>query len=48
MLCEQVFGTLNDIDTEEKTVEIVDIEWHEAFKKIHRKKIGRASCRERV
>lgn len=37
MLCEQVFGTLHDIDTEGKTVEAVDIEWHEAFKKIHRK-----------
>ena len=37
MLCEQVFGTLRDIDTVGKTVETVDIEWHEAFKKIHRK-----------
>lgn len=37
MLCEQVFGTLHEIDTVGKTVETVDIEWHEAFKKIHRK-----------
>lgn len=37
MLCEQVLGKLKDIDTNGKTIEYVDIEWHEAFKKIHRK-----------
>ena len=37
MLCEQVLGKLHDFDTEGKTVEYVDIEWHEAFKKIHKK-----------
>lgn len=37
MLCEQVIGKLEDLDISGKTVEYVDIEWHEAFKKIHRK-----------
>ena len=37
MLCEQIFGKLEEIDVSGKTVEYVDIEWHEAFKKIHRK-----------
>ena len=37
MLCEQVLGKLHDFDTEGKTVEYVGIEWHEAFKKIHKK-----------
>ena len=37
MLCEQVLGKLHDFDTTGKTVEYVDIEWHEAFKKIHKK-----------
>ena len=37
MLCEQIFGKLHDFDTTDKTVEYVDIEWHEAFKKIHKK-----------
>lgn len=37
MLCEQVLGKLHDFDTEGKKVEYVDIEWHEAFKKIHKK-----------
>lgn len=40
MLCEQVLGKLKDMDTEGKTIEYVDIEWHEAFKKIHRKTTG--------
>ena len=39
MLCEQVLGKLCDFDTTGKTVEYVDIEWHEAFKKIHKKMI---------
>lgn len=37
MLCEQILGKLSDMDTTGKTIETVDIEWHEAFKKIHRK-----------
>ena len=37
MLCEQVLGKLHDFDTTGKTIEYVDIEWHEAFKKLHRK-----------
>ena len=36
MLCEQVSGKLHDFDTTGKTLEFVDIEWHEAFKKIHK------------
>lgn len=37
MLCEQVLGKLDQFDVTGKTVEYVEIEWHEAFKKIHRK-----------
>ena len=37
MLCEKILGKLKDFDLTGKTVEYVDIEWHEAFKKIHRK-----------
>lgn len=37
MICETVIGRLEDLETEGKTVEYVSIEWHEAFKKIHRK-----------
>lgn len=37
MLCERVLGTLSEMDTKGKTIDTVDIEWHEAFKKIHRK-----------
>ena len=33
MLCEQV----EDLDVSGRTVEYVDIEWHEAFKRIHKK-----------
>ena len=40
MLCEQVLGKLNEFDTTGKEIETVDIEWHEAFKKIHRKVTG--------
>ena len=38
MLCEQILGKLPDFDLSGKTVEYVDIEWHEAFKKIHKKR----------
>ena len=37
MVCEKVIGKLKDVDIAGKTVEYVDIEWHEAFKKIHKK-----------
>ena len=37
MLCEQVLGKFEEMDVEGRRVEYVDIEWHEAFKKIHRK-----------
>lgn len=37
MLCEQVLGKLNEFDTTGKEIETVDIEWHEAFKRIHKK-----------
>lgn len=37
MLCEKIFGKLTDVDCTGKTIEYVNIEWHEAFKKIHRK-----------
>ena len=34
MLCEQVLGKLNEFDTTGKEIETVDIEWHEAFKRM--------------
>lgn len=34
MVCEQILGKLSEFDTSGKTIEYVDIEWHEAFKKI--------------
>ncbi len=37
MVCEKIVGRLDDINTENKTVEYVEIEWHEAFKRIHKK-----------
>lgn len=37
MLCEKVFGKLEEVEVSGRKVEYVDIEWHEAFKKIHRK-----------
>ena len=37
MLCEQVLGKLEDLDVSGRTVEYVDIEWHEAFNRIHKK-----------
>lgn len=37
MICEEVMGKLEDLDIGDRCVERVDIEWHEAFKKIHRK-----------
>ena len=37
MLCEQILGTLSDEQFKNLKVDYVDIEWHEAFKKLHRK-----------
>ena len=37
MLVEKVIGNLNDDQFKNKNVDYVDIEWHEAFKKLHRK-----------
>ena len=37
MLCEQVLGKLHDFDTTGKTIEYVDIEWHEALRKYIKK-----------
>lgn len=37
MLCEKVLGKLSDFDIQNKQIERVEIEWHEAFKKIHKK-----------
>ena len=35
MLCEQILGTLSDEQFKNLKVDYVDIEWHEAFKKLH-------------
>ena len=43
MICEKILGKLTDEEFSGKKVDYVDIHWDEAFKKI-----GRASCRERV
>ena len=40
MVCEQILGKLSEFDTSGKTIEYVDIEWHEAFKKIHKKTLS--------
>lgn len=37
MICETIVGKLSEIDITGKTIEYVEIEWHEAFKKIHKK-----------
>ena len=34
MVCEQILGKLQDFDTSKRSIEYVDIEWHEAFKNI--------------
>lgn len=36
MLCEKILGKLNEFDTSGKVIEYIDIEWHEAFKRIHK------------
>ena len=37
MICEKILGKLENMDIQGKNLEYVDVEWHEAFKKIHRK-----------
>lgn len=37
MICEKILGKLENIDLQGKKLEFVSVEWHEAFKKIHRK-----------
>ncbi len=37
MLFEKVIGNINDDEFKDKNVDYIDVEWHEAFKKLHRK-----------
>lgn len=37
MIVEAIIGNLEETKFQEKTIEYVDIEWHEAFSKLHRK-----------
>lgn len=37
MLCEKVIGKLNDEKFKNYTVDYVDIDWYDAFKKLHKK-----------
>ena len=37
MLVEKVLGNISDEQFKNKNIDYVDIEWHEAFKKLHRK-----------
>lgn len=37
MLCEKVVGTLEHLRQSDQMVEYVDFEWHETYKRIHRK-----------
>lgn len=37
MLCEKVLGNLKEEKFKNLTVDYVDIEWHETFKKLHKK-----------
>ena len=37
MLVEKVIGNINDEQFKNKNIDYIDIEWHEAFKKLHRK-----------
>ena len=38
MLAESILGKINDEKFKDFNIDYVDIEWHEAFKKIHKKK----------
>ena len=37
MLIEKIIGNINDKQFEGKNIDYIDIEWHEAFKKLHKK-----------
>ena len=37
MICEKILGNLKDEQYSNKNVEYVDIDWHDAFHKIHKK-----------
>ena len=37
MLVEKVLGNVSDEQFKNKNIDYVDIEWHEAFKKLHKK-----------
>ena len=37
MICDKILGTLNDVRFSGLTVDYVDVEWHEAFTRLHRK-----------
>ncbi len=37
MICEKILGRLDHIPVNGRKIEYVDIEWHEAFKRIHKK-----------
>lgn len=37
MLCEKILGKVSDVQFAGKQVDYVDIEWHEAFSRLHRK-----------
>ena len=37
MLVEKVIGNINDEQFKNSNIDYVDLEWHEAFKKLHRK-----------
>ena len=37
MLCEKILGNVNDDKFSNLDIDYLDIEWHEAFKKIHKK-----------
>ncbi|EPZ54156.1 putative urease accessory protein ureE [[Clostridium] sordellii ATCC 9714] len=37
MLVEKVIGKISDTKFTGKKVDYIDIEWHEAFKKLHKK-----------
>ena len=37
MLCEKIIGNLNDYEKGNRAIEYIDIDWHEAFQRIHKK-----------
>ncbi len=37
MICENILGRLETFPADGRTIEYVNIEWHEAFKKLHKK-----------